>query len=126
MARAHSERRDGRRELGAELRIMRPVKHASADVVYRGPAPEIGDLWVQRIQPGMILVVYELDDADRAAIAAGGRVALVMHTEPIPPISMAVHCEAEFRPVAEHGWKHIPELADPERNGTPASEADHA
>ncbi len=94
---------------------MKPVKHEAAEVCYRGPSPDIGDLWCQRIRPGMILVVYELDDLDRAAIADGGRVVLVMHTEPIPPISMAVHVEEEFRPVAEHGWKNIPELDDPER-----------
>jgi len=94
---------------------MRPVKHEGANVSYQGPTPEIGDLWCQRIQPGVILVVYELDDLDRAAIAEGGRVVLVMRTEPIPPISMNVYREEEFRPVAEHGWKNIPELDDPER-----------
>lgn len=94
---------------------MRPVKHAAADVCYRGPSPDIGDLWCMRAQPGVIMVVFELDDEDRARIAAGGRIVLGIHTEPIPPISMQTIDEEHCRPVAEHGWKTIPELDDPER-----------
>lgn len=96
---------------------MRPVKHADADVVYRGPTPEIGDLWCMRERPGLIVVVYELDDADRARIAAGGRIMLGIHNEPIPPISMQTIDEEHYRPVAEHPWKAIAELEDPERSG---------
>ncbi len=94
---------------------MRPVKHEGADVVYRGTSPEIGDLWCMREQPGVILVVYELDDQDRAQIAAGGRIMLGICTEPIPPVSMQVIDEGMCRPVAEHPFKAIPELDDPER-----------
>jgi hypothetical protein len=36
---------------------MKPVKHAGADVVYRGPTPDIGDLWCFRDRPGLIRVV---------------------------------------------------------------------
>lgn len=96
---------------------MRPVKHAGSNLVYRGPRPDIGDLWCQRVQPGEIRVVYELDDAERQLIAAGGRVELLMLNEPIPPIAMQVLPEGMCQPVAEHGWKDIPELADPERHG---------
>lgn len=95
---------------------MRPVKHAAADVVYRGPTAEIGDLWCMREQPGVIVVVYELDDQDRERLAVGGRIMLGIHTEPIPPISMQVIDEGMCRPVDEHPWKVIPELDDEERH----------
>lgn len=96
---------------------MRPVRHADADVCYRGPTPEIGDLWCMREQPGVIVVVYELDDTDRARIAAGGRIMLGINNEPIPPISMQTIDEEHHRPIAAHPFKEVPELADPERNG---------
>lgn len=85
---------------------MQPVRHAGADVCYRGPTPDIGDLWCQREQPGLIRVVYELDDQEREQIAKGGR---------IPPISMQVIDEGMCRPVAEHPFKTIPELDDQAR-----------
>lgn len=94
---------------------MKPVKHAGADVVYRGPTAEIGDLWCMRDRPGLIRVVYELDDQDREMIATGGRIMLGIWAEPIPPISMQVIDERMCRPVAEHGFKVIPELEDEER-----------
>jgi hypothetical protein len=34
-----------------------------------------------RERPGLIYVVYELDDADRACIAAGGRIMLGIHEQ---------------------------------------------
>lgn len=100
---------------------MRPVRHSEADVCYHGPTPEIGDLWCMRERPGAIIVVYELDDADRELIAAGGQIMLGIQTEPIPPISMQVIGEPRFQPIAEHRFKDIPELDDPERN--PAARA---
>lgn len=84
---------------------MRAIRHAGSDVVYRGPTPEIGDLWCRRMAPGRIHVVYELDDADRRVIAQGGRIELAMYSEPIPPISMVVLPECMCRPVGPHGWK---------------------
>ncbi len=45
---------------------MKPVRHAGSNRVYAGPAPGIGDLWTQRVEPGQVRVVYELDDDDRA------------------------------------------------------------
>jgi hypothetical protein len=69
-----------------------------------------------REQPGVIVVVYELDDNDRVLIAQGGRVMLGIHYEPIPPISMQVIPEGMCQPIAEHRFKAIPELDDPERS----------
>lgn len=84
---------------------MKPVKHAGADVCYRGPTEDIGDLWCMRDRPGLIRVVYEFDDAEREAIANGGRVMLGIYTEPIPPVSMQVIPEEMCRPVDEHPFK---------------------
>jgi hypothetical protein len=102
---------------------VKPVKHAGSDVCYRGPSPDIGDLWCMRERPGLINVVYELDDAERAQIAAGGRIMLGVWNEPIPPLSMRILDERQCRPVDEHPWKvggaggHvIAELEDPERS----------
>jgi hypothetical protein len=84
---------------------MHPIKHAGSNLVYRGPTPDIGDLWVQRDKPHQVRVVYDLDDFERMTIAEGGRIELVMYHEPIPPISMIVLPEDMCRPVGEHGWK---------------------
>ncbi len=84
---------------------MKPVKFAEAEIVYRGPTAEIGDLWCQRVRPGQIRSVWEFTDEERAVIADGGRVELVLFNEPIPPISLNVLLEEESRPVGEHGWK---------------------
>lgn len=84
---------------------MKPVRHAASNLVYRGPAPGIGDLWTQRVKVGEVRVVYEFTDEERAIVAAGGRVELTMLSEPIPPISMNVLPETMCRPVGEHGWQ---------------------
>lgn len=94
---------------------MKPVRHAHANICYRGTTPDVGDLWCMRDTPGQIIVVYELDDHERKLILMGGRIMLGISTEPIPPVSMQVIEEEHFRPVAEHPWKDIPELEDEER-----------
>ena len=95
---------------------MRPVRHAGSNVVYRGPTEDIGDLWCQRVKPGEIRVVYELDDQDREQIAAGGSVELAMYCEPIPPVSMLVLPAGMCEPVGPHGWKgqSVDDPPDPE------------
>lgn len=104
---------------------MHPVKHAGSNLVYRGPTPDIGDLWVQRDYPNAVRVVYDLTDNDRALIAEGGRIELSMFHEPIPPISMAVLPEGMCRPVGEHGWKGQ-ELEPEPRDPTEEEELDAA
>lgn len=84
---------------------MKPVRHDGSNLVYRGPTAGIGDLWCQRVHPGEIRVVYELDDADRERIAQGARIELAMYSEPIPPVSMIVGLPEWWEPVGEHGWK---------------------
>lgn len=87
---------------------MHPIKFGAADVVYRGPTPEIGDLWVYRLEPGHVEAVFELDDHDRELIAAGGRIRIGILTEPMPPISLQVINEGECHPVDEHPFKLDP------------------
>lgn len=96
---------------------MNPIKFGEANHVYRGPTPDVGDLWCYIPEPGMVCTVWELTDEERALIAAGGRIELVIHNEPIPPVALGVLPEDESRPVGEHPFKVIPELLDPERRG---------
>lgn len=70
---------------------MTPRGFPSQNLVYRGPTPDVGDLPCQRIKPGMILSVWELTPEERIAIAEGADIELVILTEPIPPVSLAVH-----------------------------------
>jgi hypothetical protein len=105
---------------------VQPVKHAGCNFVYRGPRADIGDLHVARVPVAggiVVEVVYELDDHDRQLIAEGGRIRLGIFNEPIPPVSMTVLPEEMCQPIAEHPWKAIPELDDPERLG-PRGEPD--
>lgn len=83
---------------------MHPVKFASAETVYRGSG-EVGDLWCERLEPGVIRSVWEPTEEERAVIAAGGRIVLTLASEPIPPISMQVATEQATRPVGEHPFK---------------------
>ena len=69
---------------------MKPVRTVSSNFVYRGPAADIGDAWVER-RPSerVVYLAWELDDADREAIAAGALVKLgIWGLEPIPPVSL--------------------------------------
>lgn len=50
---------------------MKPVRHGASNFVYKGPAPGIGDLWCQRVEPREVRIVYEFDDAEREQIAQG-------------------------------------------------------
>lgn len=81
---------------------MHPIKTARANVVYRGDGQTVGDVWVEREAEGRVLLTYELDDADRAAIAAGGRLELAIYAEPIPPVSLAVIAAELSEPAGPH------------------------
>lgn len=94
---------------------MRPVKVAQSNIVYRGPTAEIGDLWCQRVSPGQIASVWEPSDEERQLLAEGGRVELVLWSEPIPPISLAVLAPEDSEPVSEHPFRVPPEAEAEER-----------
>jgi hypothetical protein len=84
---------------------VKPVRHSGSNAVYSIDDCHVGDLWVERTQPGEIHVVFEFNEHDRRAIAAGARMSLVMLSEPIPPIAVMVLEPGQCEPVAEHGWK---------------------
>lgn len=50
----------------------------------------MGDLPCQRLEPGRVLSVWELDPAERLAIAEGADIELTVLGEPIPPVALAV------------------------------------
>lgn len=69
---------------------MKPRTFPEANVVYRKPNSGIADLPCQRVKPGMIRSIWELDPAERGAVAAGADVELWIMTEPIPPVGLQV------------------------------------
>jgi hypothetical protein len=87
---------------------MRPVRFGSANFVYRGPTPEIGDLWVRRgDMDGSVRSVWEPTDAERKMIAEGGRIELAIFHELIPPVSVAAIPPGFCEPVGEHPFKVV-------------------
>lgn len=97
---------------------MRPIKTPITDTQYRGQEPTTGDLWCHRVQPGQVLVVYELEDADLEMLRAGGKVVLWIYGEPIPPVAVEVRNEEWTEKVGDNPFKIIPELEDLERQGS--------
>jgi hypothetical protein len=85
---------------------MQPVKHAGSNVVYRGNGDNIGDLWVQRIEPGRIEILYEPTDDERQMLADGGRVVLGIWNEPMPPVSVRAAHKDMYQDIEEHDF-HI-------------------
>lgn len=69
--------------------MAEPVRTRRSNIVYRGPTPDVGDAWCQQT-PRVVYMTWELDEEERAAIAAGGLLRLGIYQSPIPPISLAV------------------------------------
>lgn len=71
---------------------MVPVRTAASNFVYRGPTPDIGDAWVERVPAEHVVYLDWLaSDEERAAIAGGALIRLGIHgMEPIPPVSLNV------------------------------------
>lgn len=63
-------------------------------VIHGPPGTDIGSLWIAVVADEENHVVtmssWNLDDRQRAMIAAGGHVKLSMWTYPIPPVSVAI------------------------------------
>ena len=80
---------------------MRPRCTPETTVVFRlQGGNEDNDLWGKRgREDGFPFVesVWELDDDERAAIAAGGTVELRVYTEVTPPVSLAIGPSLEER-----------------------------
>lgn len=86
---------------------MDPIKTAAANFVYRGPAPDIGDLWVQRVpHDRSVRSVWKPTDAERRLIAEGGAIELaIFYMEPIPPVSIVALPPELSQPVGEHEFR---------------------
>lgn len=98
---------------------MEPVRTADCDTVYRGPTPDVGDLWCQRVRPGMIRSFWRPSEADLAILNGGGCIQLDLHNEPIPPIGITVaHAEAT-QPVDDHPFKVDSPPPAPPKPGPP-------
>ena len=80
---------------------MRPRRTPDAVVVFRlAGGNEDNDLWARYGEENgfrFIESVWELDDDERAAIAAGGTVELRVWSATTPPISLAVGPSLEER-----------------------------
>lgn len=69
---------------------MLPVKPLDANVVYKGPTENIGDLECTRVELGHIKVQFRLSVDELSWINAGALIQLDLYTEPIPPVSLNV------------------------------------
>lgn len=69
-----------------------PIRTRASNFVYRGPTPDIGDAWVERVRAERaVFLTWELSDEERAAVAAGANLRLgIFYMEPIPPVSLGV------------------------------------
>jgi hypothetical protein len=67
---------------------MRPVQTADTTLVLTGP-DGVGDLYAQRLSDGSIASVWWLTPDERAAVAAGANVALIV-AGPHPVVMLAV------------------------------------
>ena len=74
---------------------MIPVRTSRSNFVYRGPAPNIGDAWVERVPSERAVYLEWLpDEREREAIAAGALIRLGIYgMEPIPPVSLGISAE---------------------------------
>jgi hypothetical protein len=68
---------------------VKPVRTKASNMVYGGP-PGVADLHCERVKPGAIASVWWLTPAERAAIAKGANVRLIVLTEPVPPVGLEV------------------------------------
>lgn len=77
---------------------MHPVRTRASNFVYRGPAADVGDAWVER-RPSerAVYLTWQLSEEERAAIAAGGTLRLGIYgMEPIPVVSLELSEEQEL------------------------------
>jgi hypothetical protein len=74
---------------------MIPVRTARSNFVYRGPTPDIGDAWVERVPAERsVFMEWQPDAAERLLIAAGALIRLGIYSmEPIPPVSLGISTE---------------------------------
>lgn len=67
---------------------MRPFENERTLLVYRGPAPGIGDLKCERVRPGLIRSFWMPSPLEISILMAGGVVELTILGEPISPVAV--------------------------------------
>jgi len=85
---------------------MIPIRTRRSNFVYRGPTPDIGDAWTERV-PGerAVYLTWQLSPAERADIAAGRNIRLGIYgMEPIPPVSLNIDDLGEISAAAA-AWR---------------------
>jgi hypothetical protein len=93
---------------------VKPVKPLDANMVYKGPTPDVGDLECTRVKPGHIRSEWRLSEDEISWLAAGGNVQLEILNEPIPPIALNVvepYCP-ECMVAMELQWRDIDQQGD--------------
>lgn len=93
---------------------MNPVRTKDSNFVYKGPAADIGDAWVQAIGD-TVYMVWELDDEERRFLLDGGNLKLGIFYmgpntgRPIPPVSLQVVGDQRVEPpewkMVKAGWQ---------------------
>lgn len=68
---------------------MRPVQTVESTLLLTGPEG-VGDLYAQRLQDGSIASVWWLTPDERAAVAAGASIALIVKAPTHPVVMLAV------------------------------------
>lgn len=82
---------------------MIPVRTAASNMKYTGdPVTGVEDVYVERTASGVIGITWKPDEEERAAIAAGALVQLVILGEPIPPTMLAVSRRTELSVIGTH------------------------
>ena len=74
---------------------VKPIRTATMPLTYHGPSSDIGDLPCERMQAGQIRSVWKPSEIERARIAHGDNIEIVLYAEPIPPLSVIVTDEQE-------------------------------
>ena len=75
---------------------MNPIRTAASNFIYKGNGEDVLDTWVERPRPGAVILTWTLTDEERAAIAAGANIDLVIGHEPIPPTDLHVSSRVEL------------------------------
>jgi hypothetical protein len=72
-----------------------PVRTNRSNFVYRGPTPDIGDAWVERVPAERtVFMEWLLEPGELELIAAGATIRLGIYgMEPIPPVSLGISTE---------------------------------
>jgi hypothetical protein len=75
---------------------MIPVRTRGSNFIYRGNGHDVEEVWVERPYSGVAILTWKPSDEERAAIAAGANIDLVIGTEPIPPTDLHVSTRTEL------------------------------